>query len=167
MKRNDETRMKNDLKHTSGVVGRVWRYGPLAAWIGFIFFASTGQFSASNTSRIIRPLMLWLFPAITEEELLTVHFVVRKCAHFAEYALLALLASRAFLTSGKEALRRRWWAAAFALVAACALLDEYHQSFVAARTGTIYDSLIDMSGGATAIALVALWRARRDAARKS
>lgn len=161
------TRVMSELRPAAGRRGRVWRYGPLAAWIGFIFFASTGQFSASNTSRIIRPLMLWLFPEITEDELLTVHFAVRKGAHFAEYALLALLASRAFLTSSKEALRRRWWAAAFALVAACALLDEYHQSFVAARTGTVYDSLIDMSGGAAAVALVALWRTRRAAARKS
>jgi VanZ family protein len=50
--------------------------------------------------------------------------------------------------------------AAFALVAACALLDEFNQSLNAARTGTIYDSLLDMSGGAFALALVAAWRKR-------
>ena len=86
--------------------GRLWRYGPLVIWLGFIFFASTGNLSASNTSRIIRPLTLWLFPDITEASLMQVHFVVRKAAHFTEYAILALLAARAFLTSTNETLRR-------------------------------------------------------------
>lgn len=138
--------------------GRLWRYGPVAVWVGFIFFASTSGFSASNTSRVIRPLLLWLFPDIAEPTLASVHFFVRKAAHFAEYAVLALLAARAFLTSRHGGLRSRWAGAAFALVAACALLDEFGQSFNAARTGTIYDSLLDMSGGAAALAAIGLLR---------
>lgn len=141
--------------------GRLWRYGPLVAWMAFVLFASTANFSASNTSRIIRPLLLWLFPNITEPTLLQVHFFVRKCAHFTEYALLALLAARAFRTSSLSALRRSWWLASFALVAVVALTDEYHQSFLPSRTGTIYDSLLDMTGGATALAVLALWLAVR------
>jgi VanZ family protein len=140
---------------------RLWRYAPLAGWIGFIFFASTGAMSASNTSRIIAPLFKWLFPAITEAQLLLVHFVVRKTAHFTEYALLALLAVRAFLPSTRERLRRNWFVAALALVALVASLDEYNQSFNAARTGTIWDSLLDVSGGATALVVFSLWRTRR------
>lgn len=140
---------------------RLWRYGPLLLWIGLIFFASTGNLSAPNTSRIIRPLLLWLSPGITEAALLQVHFLVRKTAHFTEYAILALLAARAFIPSSRVLLRRRWWLASLALVASCALLDEYHQSFVSTRTGTIYDSLLDISGGACALALVAVWRALR------
>jgi len=140
---------------------RLWRYVPLVGWIGFIFFASTGAMSASNTSRIIGPLFKWLFPRISETQLLFVHFSVRKSAHFAEYAVLALLAARAFIPSRQGGERRGWFIAALALVAVVALLDEYHQSFLAARTGTIWDSLIDISGGATALAVFYLWRARR------
>lgn len=140
---------------------RAWRYGPVAVWLGVVLFASTGTFSASNTSRILRPLLLWLFPDITEGSLLTAHFLVRKAAHVTEYALLALLAARAFLSSTKEALRTRWYAAAFALVACVALVDEYNQSLNPARTGTPYDSLLDMAGGAAALAALALWRSRR------
>ena len=136
------------------------RYVPLVAWACFVLFASSASFSASNTSRIIRPLLLWLFPDISEESLAYVHFLVRKAAHFSEYAVLALLAARAFRTSHSERLRRLWWLAAFALVACVALVDEYHQSFLASRTGTIYDSLLDMTGGATALACAALWLAR-------
>lgn len=148
---------------------RLWRYGPLVAWACFVLFASSSNFSASNTSRIIRPLLIWLFPDISEGSLNYVHFLVRKTAHFSEYALLALLAARAFRTSHEERLRRLWWLAAFALVACVALTDEYHQSFLPSRTGTIYDSLLDMTGGAVALACAGLWLARRrrksDAAR--
>ena len=137
---------------------RLWRYGPVLFWMGFIFFASTGQLSASNTSRIVRPLLLWLFPDITDEGLLLGHFLVRKTAHFVEYGVLALLAARAFLSSSRPALRRHWFFFSFALAAIYALLDEFHQSFVSTRTGSIYDSLIDMTGGATALAFLLLWR---------
>ena len=141
--------------------GRLWRYGPLVAWASFVLFASSSNFSASNTSRILRPLLLWLFPEISEPSLALAHLFVRKAAHFAEYALLALLAARAFRTSSRAALARRWWLASFILVASVALVDEYHQSFVPVRTGTVYDSLLDMAGGATALACAALWLARR------
>lgn len=150
------------VRDAASIGGRLWRYGPLALWLAFIFYASTGAFSASNTSRIVRPLLLWLSPSITEQGLLYAHFLVRKAAHLSEYAVLALLAARAFLSSSKTLLRRRWYAAAFALIALYALFDEYHQSFVPTRTGTPYDSLIDMTGGAIALAMLALWRAFRN-----
>lgn len=140
---------------------RVWRYGPLLVWMLLIFLFSTGGMSASNTSRIIRPVLLWLFPDISEERLALVHFLVRKAAHFTEYAVLALLAARAFLGSSREILQRRWFAASLVLVLVYALSDEYHQRFVPTRTGSIYDSLIDISGGLTALLCLTLWRRRK------
>jgi VanZ family protein len=136
---------------------RLWRYGPLLAWAAFVLFASSGEFSASNTSRIVRPLLLWLYPNIAESSIQTVHFFVRKAAHLTEYAILALLAARAFRMSKLAALRRFWWLAAFALAAAISLVDEYHQSFLPSRTGTVYDSYLDMTGGAIALTILALW----------
>jgi VanZ family protein len=122
--------------------------------MGFISFASSGSFSAGNTSRIIGPLVLWLFPNTSPETLLVVHMVTRKVAHFAEYAVLGFLAARAFRGSPRPGLQSRWFLASLALVVVYALLDEYHQSFVPSRTGTVYDSLIDMAGGLTALIIV-------------
>ena len=141
--------------------GRLWRYGPVVAWVCFIFFASTASFSAANTSRILRPLLLWLSPGISEAAIAEVHFLVRKAAHFTEYAVLALLAARAFGTSPRRGLSGRWWLVSFALVACVALSDEYHQSFVPSRTASVYDSLLDTAGGAAALACAALWLALR------
>lgn len=127
------------------------RYLPLVAWLAFISYASSGSFSAGNTSRIIGPLVLWLFPNTSMETLATIHFITRKVAHFTEYAILGLLAARAFRSSPRPAISGRWFLISAALVVAFALLDEYHQSFVPNRTGTIYDSFIDMAGGLTAL----------------
>ncbi len=140
---------------------RFWRYAPLLVWMLVIFLASTGELSAPNTSRILRPLLIWLFPNISEERLMIVHFFVRKAAHFAEYAILGFLAARAFITSSHESLRRAWFFFALLLVVLYSLSDEYHQSFVASRTGSIYDSLIDIAGGLTALAAFALWQGRK------
>src|SRR5215213_5743125 len=123
---------------------RAWRYLPLLLWMALIFFFSTGELSASNTSRIVRPLLLWLFPDISEERIALAHFIVRKAAHFTEYAILALLAARAFIGSTHPSLRRRWLTSALVLVVLYALSDEFHQTFVPSRTGSIYDSFIDM-----------------------
>lgn len=137
---------------------RLWRYGPLLFWLTLIFFASTDGMSASNTSRFVGPALRLLFPDISEQSLTFAHFIVRKGAHFTEYAVLALLAARAFLTSSSDRLRQRWSVVALALVIIYSLLDEYHQTFASSRTGSIYDSFIDIAGGAAALMTLAFWR---------
>ena len=137
------------MKQISSARGRFWRYGPLVLWILLISFASTGEFSAANTSVIVRPLLLWLFPDLSEARLATIHFLSRKVGHFTEYAVLAFLARRAFISSSRAFLQRYWFQSALLLVVIYALLDEFHQSFVPSRTPSIYDSAIDIAGGLT------------------
>ena len=126
---------------------RIGRYAPLLVWMAVIFFASTGAFSGDNTSRLIRPFLLWLFPEISEERIAFYHFLSRKLAHFTEYAVLGFLAARAFAGSSRRLLQDHWTIASFMLVVAYALLDEFHQSFVGSRTASIYDCFIDIAGG--------------------
>src|SRR2546427_2160953 len=142
---------------------RVRRYVPLILWMAAIFFASTSEFSASNTAVLIQPLLRWLFPHITDERIALFHFLVRKAGHFTEYAILGLFAARAFSTSSHSALRLSWFLAALILVCVYALSDEYHQSFVPSRTPSIYDSFIDMAGG---LAALVWWRMKRSQTRK-
>ena len=127
----------------------------------FISFASTNEFSAVNTSKIVRPLLKALFPKLSEEGLELAHLLIRKSAHFCEYAVLGLLASRALSTSSHIFLRRSWFRISLLLIVAYALLDEYHQSFVPSRTASIYDSVIDVVGGLTALTIVKLQRGRK------
>ena len=104
-------------------------------------------------------------PSASPESLAFVHGLVRKLAHFGEYAVLGFLAARAFRGSARSAVRERWFWISLALVIAFSLLDEYHQSTVPSRTGTIFDSFIDIAGGLTALAIVGIrWQRRNHSA---
>src|SRR5438128_11189782 len=84
---------------------RLWRYAPLILWMAVIFFASTSEFSASNTALLIRPMLRWLFPDITVERIAFLHVLVRKVGHVTEYAIPVLLAVRGFRVSLQAVLR--------------------------------------------------------------
>ncbi len=108
----------------------------------------------SNTTRIIRPLLHFLFPDTPEEILVIYHGYIRKLAHLTEYSILAFFASRAFWNSTKILLQRYWYAFSFLTVVFVASIDEYNQSFDTLRTGTIYDVLLDALGGIVMIIIL-------------
>jgi len=140
---------------------RLWRYGPPIIWAALIFIGSSDLLSSSHTSSfIIQPLHA-LFPGASEATLATIHFALRKLGHFTEYGILAWLAARAFRSSSQTWLRQRWFWLALGFVVCYALFDEFRQSFVPSRTSSIFDSMIDISGGITAL-LVAARRHKRD-----
>ena len=86
-----------------------------------------------------------------------IDFVGRKIVHFMEYALLAWLWCRAFTGSGALALRTSAVVSVL-LASAYAASDEYHQTFVPGRAGTVRDWLIDTAG---AFVGAAVWLRRR------
>jgi VanZ family protein len=140
---------------------RLSRYLPLFLWVVLIFIASTGLMSGENTNSILKPIIHWVFPHASEPTVNLIHMILRKGAHFTEYAILALLAARAFSTSSHEPLRSHWFLVSLLLVVIYALSDEFHQSFVASRTPSIYDCFIDSWGGLTGLMLLAFRRRRR------
>jgi len=77
--------------------------------------------------------------------------LLRKLAHFGEYALLCALWWRALrtLVGGERALLF-----AVTVASAYAATDEFHQSFVPGRYGSPVDWLIDVAGAAAAAVLI-------------
>jgi len=134
------------------------RWVPVLVWMGVIFSASSDGMSFQHTSRIIGPLVQWLFPQLSDETVHAIVVCVRKCAHLTEYAALALLLWRA-LRKPPAAESRRWqWPTAglaLALVALYATSDEIHQAFVPSREGSVRDVLLDTLGGT--LGLLCLW----------
>lgn len=157
---NNRSFSRDSATRESSALDRLLRYGPLFLWMVFISFASTNDFSALNTSRVVGPILLWLKPDLTDAQLTAIHFAVRKLAHFTEYGLLAFLASRTFLTSSLSFLRRHWFLWATVLVLVYSLIDEFHQTFVPSRSGSIYDSAIDTIGGLTVLLIVRAYHKR-------
>ena len=135
------------------------RWWPALAWAVVISGFSTGVFTAEHTSRIIIPILHWLFPHATNATLFRIHHYIRKSAHFTEYFILSLLVLRG-IRAGRSGTRFAWALVVIAIVACYASLDELHQRFVPGRTAAVGDVLIDTSGGIAAqavAALVMLW----------
>jgi VanZ family protein len=148
-----------------GVFIRYWL--PPLLWAALIFWGSTGLLSQQQTSRFIRPMLLWLAPGLSEESVARVQYGVRKGGHVVEYAVLAFLLYRALRGSAGGQLRawswrRAWWA--FALAVGYAATDEWHQAMVATRFGSGWDVLLDAAGAASGLA--AYWMLERRRSRR-
>jgi len=131
---------------------------PAIVWAGVIWVLSTQEFSSAATSRFIRPLLEWFFPQASAETLETLHYAIRKAAHFAEYFVFSLLVLRG-IRSERAGWKLTWALATVAIAASYAALDEVHQAFVPERTGSPWDSLLDSSGAVVAQLLA--WRSAR------
>lgn len=135
---------------------RAW--WPALLWSGLIFFASTDTFSSAHTGSVIEPFLRWLIPTLSDDRIDDIHFFIRKCAHFTEYFIFFLLLYRG-IRGGRRGWHWSWAGAAWFVAAAYSALDEIHQSFVASRTASPYDSMLDSTGALFALfALFLLYR---------
>jgi VanZ family protein len=132
---------------------RVRAWAPVVIWVGVVLVLSQGAFSASTTSRFLRPLLLAL--GLSPEAALTAHFFIRKTAHVLEYATLAFLTARAAILSVRAPAAA---AVAAALAVGVAAIDEGNQARETTRTGTSRDVALDASG---ALLGVAVWSVLR------
>ena len=133
--------------------------------MALIFIASTDRGSPAHTSRFVDPFLRWLLPTASALTLERAHLLVRKSAHFTEYATLGLVLFRALGSTYRSALRERRWriaGLAFGIAALYAASDEFHQSFVPSRHASAGDVLIDMCGALFGIAIIFAYGRRTD-----
>ena len=137
---------------------RVLKYWlPVFLWMIFIFIGSSDLMSAEHTSRFLVPFLRWLAPDISDAAVATIQLFIRKCAHLAEYAILAAFLLRAFRKSQERLARAT--ISAFILAAIYAAFDEFHQAFVPSRSASPYDVAIDTAG--VLVGLAIYWRTMR------
>ncbi len=130
---------------------------PAVLWAVLVLLASSDLFSSSHSADWIGEIIIRVVGhPLPPRQFNVIHFAVRKSAHLAEYFILGALLFRA-ARGDARGWRGRWAAAAIALAAAVAALDEWHQLFVPSRTGTAWDMVIDVAGSAVA-QLVARFR---------
>lgn len=134
----------------------------------FIFSAQEGEDSAKLSAGVTDWALGVAVPGYREfppeqklEYLERVGFVVRKVAHFSEYALLGLTLAvhLHYVLPGR---RYRFMALAAWLIATLyACTDELHQMFVGGRGPAVRDVCIDSAGALTGafvgVALIVLW----------
>lgn len=136
----------------------------LVLWCVVIFMFSANNADESNKQsnavfnaviEFVNPVYDSLDTTAQAEYKDTVTFIIRKLAHFSEYALLGILAF-INLAMVKKIRYRGLFAAVFSCIYASS--DEIHQLFVPGRAGQVRDVLIDTSGAVAGILLAILIR---------
>jgi len=99
------------------------------------------------------------------------NFYIRKTGHVCGYFGLSFLLYRSWRATIPLMERRRWsvkWSRiAFSMTVLVACLDEFHQTYIPSRTGTLHDVLLDSSAALAAQLVILLWlRGRGPAGRK-
>lgn len=108
---------------------RNWRFC-LLGWMVLIFLFSSSVFSGDNTKEVLVYDFL--------------NLSVRKCAHMVEYAILVYLWFRSLYTSDERFAQNVFLSVVLSVLYAAS--DEWHQSFVPSRDGTITDVVWDAAG---------------------
>ena len=129
-------------------------------WLIVIAIESTNLASATNTSRILYPLLHFIF-GLDRAHFGQWHFFIRKGGHVVGYAILSILLFRAWRAT-LPAMRNVGWTLRWATIAILgtafvASLDEWHQSFIPSRTGRWQDVVLDSCAGIAAQMVIFLW----------
>ena len=124
---------------------------------------STDLGSAEHTRRVLYPVFHFLF-GMDLGRFAGWHAVLRKIGHFVGYFALSVLLFRSWRATFPRLSTRwclQWSTVALLSTSLVASLDEWHQSFLPSRTGTVLDVLLDSSAALVAqIALFSLLRMR-------
>ena len=134
------------------------RFLPPLVWSALIGWFSGAGFSAAATAPFLEPWLRAMLPWAGPEQIAALHWLLRKAGHVVEYAVLALLWSRALAAGTRTAPWRR----PLLLAALTAILDEAHQATTHVREGSVADVLLD-TAAATAALGVTVAGARRAA----
>lgn len=129
-------------------------------WLIVIAIESTAYLSAHNTSRILFPILHFLF-GMDWMRFEFWHFYIRKGGHVVGYGILSFLLFRAWRATlpswNRAGWTLRWSAIAVLGTAIVASLDEWHQSFIPSRTGRWQDVVLDTCAGVATQILIFLW----------
>lgn len=141
---------------------RIWyAWLPALIWLGVIAVESTSYLSSDNTSRFLYPLLHYLL-GLDPAHFSVWHHYIRKTGHFVGYFILSSFLFRAWGATLQATAGERWsprWATiSFLMTVLVASLDEWHQTFIPSRTGTIRDVILDSFAALVAQIFIMVWR---------
>ena len=126
----------------------------LIGWMGLIFYMSScnGEASSAMSSGLLKTIAQFIGISDIDSFIRNYSFLIRKTAHFSEYAVLGFLV----YINLKEYIKYRYLLISFVLSAGYAASDELHQMFVSERSFALMDIFIDSCGALTGIVLIHL-----------
>jgi len=146
-------------------VARLAAWGPVVLWLGLIAWMSGDRFSDEQTASWLSGVPFLAAMDLPPTLIDSANLILRKSAHFVEYAVLSMLTYRALGQAVASRARATRLAGALALTLSVAVLDEVHQGTTQTRTGSPRDVLLDAVGAAAGALVGGLYLHRRGAHR--
>ena len=162
MNRVLQSRFSHILSH---ILVLVWM------WVIYSFSAQNGETSGGLSGRIcysivsaINDLFRFGWEEVSMQEIAQMMgFPIRKLAHMSEFGILALL--NYWACSFYPKVKNKLYVFAFGLTVLYAATDEFHQLFIADRSGNLIDVGVDATGAL--LALVVVWFISRIAKKRT
>lgn len=132
------------------------------AWMAVMFQFSTQLWTSAHTKAILEMLLSAPFLPDLGASSDHLNFVIRKAAHFTEYAVLAGVGYGAAVLGFQKAVTRSLQLTLAGTIL-FAISDEWHQLFVPGRTSTPKDVCLDIAGACFVVVAIATWQQRNQA----
>ena len=152
-------REETDLTTTASRPNLLRAWWPAAVWVGLIALESTDSFSSRNTGTVLYTILKRLFGHINFYKFLVFHHYLRKTGHVVGYGMLSLLLLRGWRATFGHAQALLWRTTLLSWLgtAFVASMDEWHQSYIPSRTGTVRDVALDTMAGVAFLVVAYFW----------
>lgn len=135
-----------EIRGRSSAIAALSAWVPVLAWLAMVVAESTDRFSRAHTRVLLYPPVHFL-TGVSYGDFYGWNFFIRKAGHVLLYGSLGAVLYRLLRRYVPGARRTTWSATCAGLAvlgtALVASLDEWHQTFIPSRTGTVQDVMLD------------------------
>lgn len=132
----------------------LWRVLVILWCIQIFYFTALPVYNDEHTRGFLTSLLSDIFP---KDSIVigVLDYLIRKAAHVTVFGILAVLVKKA-LNDRQPAYLYAW-----VFTVLYAATDEWHQSFVAGRTSSVFDVMIDAAGAFLFLLCLFLWKKKK------
>ncbi len=139
---------------------------PPILWMIFFFPVLNRFLGSPAIYRVLLSLFQLFNPDVSASTIHMPYIIIRKSIHFVEYAILTFLMFRAFRGENPKKWDMRWAIYTGVITVGYGFLDEFLQTFVPTRNGSILDSVINSAGVFAALGMIGS-KAKKDSDEKN
>lgn len=129
---------------------------PPILWMIFFFPVLNSFLGSPAIYRTLLSVAKFFFQDISDSNITIPYIIIRKSIHFVEYAILTFLLFRAFRGDSSIKWEVRWAVYSGVITISYGFLDEFLQTLIPTRNGSILDSAINSAGVLFALGMIGI-----------
>ena len=135
---------------------------PPILWMIFFFPVLNRFLGSPAIYRALLSVFGIFFQDISASSIEVPYIIIRKSIHFVEYAVLTFFLFRAFRGDSSKKWEMKWAVYSGVISISYGFLDEFLQTFVSTRNGSIFDGIIDSAGVMFALGILGIKAKKQD-----